>query len=308
MARTLTEIYSAAKEKRDEYLELTEFHNSSKMSVLDAFTWVVSACIWVFEDIIDVFKVDLAKDLQFRINGTAAYYANALLKYQSGDELQMNDEGTAFSYPNIDISKRIITKVSYSEVQEEGFNDKMLYLKVATGEPGAYERISDMELLSVQAYLNKISFAGTHGVVVSRNGDVLIPRLTVYYDGAVGPEEVYANIEDSLNDFVQNLPFDGVVYVQKIIDAIQKAEHVVDVYMGENQGVFVAQYDSDNQLVVQDTDENEEPIYEMRVSRSFVPNAGFVKQSTGEDVEEQFQKWAESITLVVEGQETETEE
>lgn len=302
MARTLTEIYSAAKEKRDEYLELTEFHNSSKMSVLDAFTWVVSACIWTFENILDVFKVDIAKDLQYRINGNAAYYANALLKYQSGDVLQMNDEGTSFSYPNIDASKRIITKVSYSEVAEEGFNDKKLYLKVATGEPGAYERINDLELLSVQSYLNQISFAGTHAVVVSRNGDVIIPRLTVYYDGSVGPEEVYSNIEKSLNEFVQNLPFDGVVYVQKIIDAIQNAEHVVDVYIGQNQGVYVAQYDSDNQLVVQDEDENEEPIYEKRVIRSFIPNAGFVKQSTGEGLEEQFQKWAESITLVVEGQ------
>lgn len=301
MARTLTEIYSDAKGKRDEYLELTEFHNSSKMSVLDAFTWVVSACIWAFENILDVFKVDLAKDLQYRVNGNAAYYANALLKYQSGDSLQMNEDGTQFSYPNVDESKRIITKVSYSEIAEEGFNDKKLYLKVATGEPGAYMRISDLELLSVQAYLNKISFAGTHAVVVSRNGDVLIPRLTVYYDGAVSPEEVYENIESTLNDFVQNLPFDGVVYVQKIIDAIQKAGHVVDVYLGQGQGIFVAQYDSDNQLVVQDEDENGNPIYEMRVSRSFVPNAGFVKQSTGEDDEEQFQKWAESITLAVEG-------
>lgn len=301
MARTLTEIYSDAKGKRDEYLELTEFHNSSKMSVLDAFTWVVSACIWAFENILDVFKVDLAKDLQYRVNGNAAYYANALLKYQSGDSLQMNEDGTQFSYPNVDESKRIITKVSYSEIAEEGFNDKKLFLKVATGEPGAYMRISDLELLSVQAYLNQISFAGTHAVVVSRNGDVLIPRLTVYYDGAVSPEEVYENIESTLNDFVQNLPFDGVVYVQKIIDAIQKAGHVVDVYLGQGQGIFVAQYDSDNQLVVQDEDENGNPIYEMRVSRSFVPNAGFVKQSTGEDDEEQFQKWAESITLAVEG-------
>ena len=43
MARTLSEIYHDAKNKRDEYLELTEFKNDSKMSVLDAFTWVVSA-------------------------------------------------------------------------------------------------------------------------------------------------------------------------------------------------------------------------------------------------------------------------
>ena len=68
MARTLTEIYLMAKQRRDERLELTEFHNSSKMSVLDAFTWVSSACIWTFENIMDVFKVDVAQDLQNRIN------------------------------------------------------------------------------------------------------------------------------------------------------------------------------------------------------------------------------------------------
>lgn len=307
MARKLSEIYSSAREKRNEYLELTEFNNSSKMSVMDAFIWVVAASIWAFENILDVFKVDLVKDLQNRINGTAAYYANALLKYQSGDTLQMNDEGTSFSYPSVDETKRIITKVSYSEEQEEGFYDKKLYLKIATGEPGAYERINDVELLSIQAYLDQIAFAGTHAIVVSRNGDILIPRLTVYYDGAVGPEEVYANVEASLNEFVQSLPFDGVVYVQKIIDAIQKAEHVVDVYIGEDQGIYVVQYDSDNNIVVQGQDTNQDPIYELKVTRSFVPSSGFVKQSTGADIEADFQTWAEAMVFVVEGQEEDSE-
>ena len=82
MARTLTEIYNEAKNRRNQYLELTEFQNNSKMSIIDAFTWVTAACIHTFEMILDVFKVDLAKDLQNRINGTAAYYTNALLKYQ----------------------------------------------------------------------------------------------------------------------------------------------------------------------------------------------------------------------------------
>ena len=70
MARTLTEIFTQAKEARNNYLQLTEFENDSKMSVIDAFTWVSSACIWTFENLLDVFKVDLARDLQNRINGT----------------------------------------------------------------------------------------------------------------------------------------------------------------------------------------------------------------------------------------------
>lgn len=307
MARKISDIYNSMKETRDEYLELTEFRNSSKMSVMDAFMWVVATCIWAFEDIIDVFKVDLAKDLRHRINGTPAYYANALLKYQSGDTLQMSEDGTTFGYAQTDASKQIITKVSYSEEQEEGFYDKRLYLKVATGTPGDYKRIDDVELLAVQAYVDKISFAGTHAIVVSRNGDILIPKLTVYYDGAVASEEVYSNVENALNEYVQNLPFDGVVYVQKIIDAIQKADHVVDVYIGENQGVYVVQYDSDNNLIVQN-DSGVTPVYERKVERSFVPVSGFVKQSSGEGVEAEIMQWANSLVFVVEGQDEESEE
>lgn len=305
MARTLTEIYTVAKNYRNQYLELTEFQNSSKMSVIDAFTWVTSACIWTFENIIDVFKVDLAKDLQNRINGNAAYYANALLKYQSGDELEMNEEGTAFSYPTIDETKRVITRVSYSEYQEEGFYDKQLILKIATGEPGAYERVSDEELLAIRAYFNQIAFAGTHATIVSRKGDVLVPRVTVYYDGAISEEEVYKNIEDALNDFIANVSFDGVIYTQKIIDAIQRAEHVVDVHIStiasDLQGIFIAQYDDDNNLIpVQYGDGGEVLSYEHKVDRCFVPNSGFLKQSSRSGDEETLLTWKEAITLKIE--------
>lgn len=300
MARTLTEIYTEAKNRRNQYLELTEFQNGSKMSILDALTWVTSACIHSFETILEVFKVDLAKDLQNRINGTAAYYTNALLKYQSGDELEMNEEGTSFAYPTVDETKRIITKVSYSEHEEKSFHDRQLVLKVATGEPGNYMQIESDELLAIRAYFNQIAFAGTHATIVSRKGDVLIPRVTVYYDGAVPEDEVYGNIEASLNDFIANISFDGVVYAQKIIDAIQKVDHVLDVYvdnsMTDLQGIFVAQYDDDNNIIEVNGS------LEQRVERFFVPNSGFVKQSTRTDKEELLPTWRESIILQIERQ------
>ncbi len=37
----------------------------------------------------------------------------------------------------------------------------------------------------INAYINKIKFAGTRIEVISRKGDVLIPMLSVFYDGAV---------------------------------------------------------------------------------------------------------------------------
>lgn len=298
MARTLTEIYTVAKQCRDKYLELTEFQNDSKMSILDAFTWVTSSCIWAFENILDVFKVDLAKDLQNRVNGTPAYFANALLKYQSGDDLVISEDGASFSYATIDESKRIISKVSYSEVVEDGYHDKLAIYKIATGEPGAYARIEEDELLAIRAYLGKILFAGQHAMVVSRNGDVLIPRVTVYHDGAISEDELYTNIENSLNDFIANMSFDGMLYAQKIIDCIQNAEHVTDVEVDrtgtDQQGIFIAMYDDDNNLI-----EVEDSV-EQRIGRYVIPNSGYIKQSTRSGKEEDLQTWREAITLKLE--------
>jgi hypothetical protein len=303
MARSLTEIYTSSKQVRDQYLELTEFQNSSRMSILDAFTWVVAVSIMTFETIMDTFKLDLAKDLQNRINGTPSYYASALLKYQSGDELVINEEGTAFSYDTINEDKRVVTKVSYSEYAIEGFNDKVLLLKIATGTPGAYLQIEENELLAIRSYIDKIKFAGTSINVVSRNGDVLIPRVTVYYDGAVSKDEACQNIEKSLNEFIANIEFDGVVYIQKIIDAIQRADHILDVYTGDResdlQGIFVAQYNDDNLLI---EDELNPGHFEKRIDRMFVPNSGFIKQSSKSGQESSLQTWKEAIVLKIEGQ------
>lgn len=311
MARTLSEIYAEAKAIRDNRLELTEFHNGSKMSIMDAFTWVTSAAIWSFENLLDVFKVDVASDLQNKVNGTPQYYANALLKFQYGDELQMNDEGTQFYYPTVDASKRVVTKVAYAEVNDERvveengvktvykFFDKDLVLKVATGQAGAYEQLSEEVLTAVKAYMQQIAFAGTHLTIVSRKGDVLIPRLTVYYDGGITENEVYDAVEAALNEFIANLDFDGAVYVQKIIDCIQRVGHVTDVFIdaasSDSNGIFVAQYDDDNNLI---SDKNGQ--VQQRVTRFFIPNSGYLKQASDSVEESGLPKWRETIKFIVE--------
>ena len=215
MSRTLTEIYNEAVETRNKYLELTELTNDSKMSIINAFTWVTAAAIYSFETLLDVFTTDIAKTFTQRINGTSAYYANAMLKWQYGDDLIINDEGTAFHYATEDTTKRLITHVSYQEYYNEEFKDNILILKVASGEGRSLSQLSDEELIAARAYLNQIKFAGVKCNVVSRRGDVLVPRVTVYYDGAITKEELYDNIDTALIDFIVNMKFDSLIYSQK---------------------------------------------------------------------------------------------
>ena len=292
MSRTLTEIYNEAVETRNKYLELTELTNDSKMSIINAFTWVTAAAIYSFETLLDVFTTDIAKTFTQRINGTSAYYANAMLKWQYGDDLIINDEGTAFHYATEDTTKRLITHVSYQEYYNEEFKDNILILKVASGEGRSLSQLSDEELIAARAYLNQIKFAGVKCNVVSRRGDVLVPRLTVYYDGAITKEELY-NIDTALIDFIVNMKFDSLVYSQKIIDAIQKVEHVTDVHIDHEasveQGIFIAQYNDNNELG---------PL--TKIERKCYLASGYAKQSTQQDAESELPTFREAIVIKLE--------
>lgn len=294
MSRTLTEIYNEAVATRNKYLELTELTNDSKMSIINAFTWVASAAIYSFETMLDVFMTDIAKAFSARINGTPAYYANAMLKWQWGDELVVSDDGASFSYPSEDVTKRVITHVSYQEVYSDEYKSGMLVLKVATGDGSSLSRITDEQLIAARAYLRQIKFAGVRCNVVSRRGDVLVPRLTVYYDGAVSLEELYDAIDKALVGFVGGMGFDSVLYTQKVIDAIQGVAHVCDVSADPEspvtQGVFIAQYDDDGNLG---------PL--TKVERKCHTSSGYVKQSERSGLEAEIPTFREALTVRLEG-------
>ena len=296
MSRTIKEIYNEAIAERNRRLELTEFASDSKMSVMNGILWVVAAVIYIFESLLDVFAVDISEAINGRINGTPAYYANALLQYQQGDELTVREDGLAFGYANIDETKRIVTQVSYMESTDDRNLDSKLILKVATGAKGSLSAIPPKELAPINAYINKLKFAGTRVEVISTKGDVLIPRLTVFHDGAVPESEVYDSIEEQLNAYMMDIDFDAAVYVSRLTDAIRRAKHVTDVHIDGHavpeQGVFIASHDTDGHI--------QPP---QRIARMAYTASGYLKESSGKDEEDGLPNFREAIILKIENHE-----
>lgn len=296
MSRTIKEIYNEAVQERNRRLELAEFASDSKLSVMNGILWVVAAAIYSFETLLDVFAVDISEAINGRINGTPAYYANALLQYQQGDELTVREDGLAFGYPNVDETKRIITQVSYVESTDDRNLDSKLILKVATGTKGNLSAIPPEDLVPINAYIGKLKFAGTRVEVISTKGDVLIPRLTVFHDGAVPESEVYDAIEEQLNAYMMEIDFDAAVYVSRLTDAVRRAEHVTDVHIDENavpeQGIFIASHDTDSHI--------RPP---QRVARMTHTASGYLKESSGKDEEAGLPNFREAIILKIENHE-----
>lgn len=292
MSRTIRQIYEEAVAERNKRLELEEFSNDSKMSVLNGVAWMVAALIYTFESILDVFAVDVSETLESRINGTPRYYADALLNYQKGDRLVVREDGLAFGYASIDPSKRIITQVSYVESTDSQNVDSKLILKVATGERGALHEIEAEELTLITAYINQLKFAGTRIEVISRKGDVLIPRVTVYWDGAVPEAEIYDALDEALYTYVMSIDFDAAIYVNRVWEAIRSVEHVTDVWIDSSdtpaQGIFLASYDGDGNL---------QPT--RRIERMTHTSSGYVRESAGTGAEAELPTFRQSIKLVI---------
>lgn len=292
MSRTIKDIYNEAIQERIKRLELKEFQSDSKVSIMNGITWTVAAVIHSFETLLDVFAIDISQVINQRVNGTPHYYVNALLQYQKGDELVVREDGLAFGYANIDETKRIISQVSYTESTDNINLDSKLILKVAGGTKGNLSALPSDELPPINSYINKLKFAGTRIEIISRDGDVLIPRVQVYYDGAVPEAEVYDNLEEKLNNYIMAIPFDSSIYTSKIVESLRSAEHVTDVYIDPTgipeQGFFIASYDTDNHITKA-----------KRIERVAQTNSGFLKQSTGKGEEKDLPNFREAIKLII---------
>lgn len=292
MARSINEIYKEIVAEKDKRLELSEYKSDSKVSVMNGIAWFVSAAIYSFETIMDTFIVDINDIIKDRINGTPSYYVNAALKYQHGDKLKIRDDGLGFGYEKTDETKRIITQASYQEDTNPQSLDTKLILKVATGTNGKLSPLSEDQLTQVTAYINQVKFAGTYIEVVSRKGDIIIPRLTVFYDGSVMEETMRSSLDDALNKFIMETKFNSAIYVSSIVSCLMAVEHVTDVYMDVNavpqQGVYIVSYESDG------TQSDEK-----RIGRMTYASSGFLRESSKEGEERDIPNFRESIVLKV---------
>ena len=292
MARSINEIYKEIVAEKDKRLELSEYKSDSKVSVINGIAWFVSAAIYSFETIMDTFIVDINDIIKDRINGTPSYYVNAALKYQHGDKLKIKDDGLGFGYEKTDETKRIITQASYQESSNPQSLDTKLILKVATGTNGKLSPLTEDQLTQVTAYINQIKFAGTYIEVVNRKGDIIIPRLTVFYDGSVMEETMRSALDDALNKFIMETKFNSAIYVSSIVSCLMAVEHVTDVYMDVNavpqQGVYIVSYESDGT-------QSEEK----RVGRMTYASSGFLRESSKEGEEKDIPNFRESIVLKV---------
>lgn len=294
MARSITTIQSDIIAEKNKRLELKEFNSDSRVSIYNGWAYIVATSIHIFEVIHDAFKTDINSTLNNRINGTPQYYINKSYEYQDGDTLTVMNDGLKVGYEAEDLNKRIITRASYEEtVIDPESHDKLLVIKVSKGVNGELEPLEASELLRFKSYLEKIKFAGTNINPVSKKGDVIIPRISVFHNGLLPESDIRANVNAAIYEFMKSLPFDSALYESKLFDAIAEVENVTDVYIDPTampaQGVFMRSYSEGGEL---------EP--EVSIGRFKIPSAGYLRESSKDGDELEVDNFDDAIIIKAE--------
>jgi uncharacterized phage protein gp47/JayE len=109
--------------------------------------------------------------------------------------------------------------------------NKTVKIKVAKGGASPVP-LSSTEQTALTAYLYNIIPAGVGKNIISLVSDKLYVNAEVYYNGQYAPT-IQADVIAALDAFLLEIPFDGVVKISEIEDAIQAVAGVTDVVISQ---------------------------------------------------------------------------
>lgn len=242
MARTIAEVYDAMIAEKEGAAELTglqpnadsfqtllnDLTTKSKVAIWRLIFYVCALAIVIHEQFFDLFKLFLDDAKAKAIAGTVRWYYDQCLIFQYGDGLSwINGK---YQYYPVNVENQIIKRAAVVEV------DTQVQIKVAKLDGSDLPTpLSDDELSSFTAYINKIKFAGTNTLIISETADLLKLEYDVYYDplllnpdGSLISDAAVFPVEDAINSYIQNLEFNGYLLLSKLDDSIQGATGVSD--------------------------------------------------------------------------------
>lgn len=254
MARTIAEIYDEIiTEKQnqaalnglqpaidDSQTLLDDLTTTSKVAIWRLWAFITAVAINVHENIFDLHKAEInARALEIP-TGTPIWYYEQSLLFQYGDTLTWN--GTQYVYSVITPANRVVKLVAVVDI---GFQVRIKAAKLdGNGDPIP---LSAAELSAFEGYILKIKFAGTATSVTSAVADDLKVDYFLKYDplilapnGSRLDDPSVFPVEDAVKDYAAGLPFNGVLSLAEMTDAVQAVEGVLDVTLNVAQAKFGA--------------------------------------------------------------------
>lgn len=231
MSRTLAQIRQTILDEKATHPELDNIDTTSNAAMWKLIVDVIAFCMWVQEQFWDLFRVEVDTVANESEAGVELWYQQMVKEFQYGDELVYNTTLRKYEYPVIDTTKQIITHCSVNDVATSATGQ--LRIKVKAGDQTSRRVLTNDEMLALQSYVRKRKFAGTNVSITSYVADLLLSNLTIYYDPQIPIATVMAAVQAAVENYVKNLPFNGIFSINKLEDIVQAVPGVKYVVIDE---------------------------------------------------------------------------
>ena len=221
MARTVAQIKQSMLDAKNAESALSGLTSTSQTSKWNLFFFIVASCIAIFEQLQDLFKSDLETIAASVAPSTPQWTRNKVLKFQTGDVAELNTSTFVIEYPVINEANKILTRCAVVTAP-----NRTVLIKVAKNEPPV--PVSSGQLAELNTYIGTFNPAGIAYIIVNENSDKMEVVADIYYNGQYA-NVIEANVTTALNNYMANLPFNGTISTQAVVDAMQGAEGVVTV-------------------------------------------------------------------------------
>ena len=225
MARSISVIKQQLLDAKNAEAALAGLTSTSQVSIWNAQLRVQATVINLFEQLQDIFKAEIEAIADATAPSTPSWVQDRVFKFQydAADPQIIQLVDFVPAYPVVDATKRIVTRCS---VKTD--DNKQVNVKVAKSEPPAV--LSTAEANALKSYLDHIMPAGVSVNLVNLVSDKLYVEADIYYDGQYA-SIISDNVITAMKAFLAAIPFDGIMKLSSLTDAIQDVAGVNDVVL-----------------------------------------------------------------------------
>lgn len=206
----------------------------SKVSLESLILYIVAAAIWTLEKLFDTHTAEVNDYIATMKPHSLRWYVEKAKAFLYGVPLiDGTDTYNTATLSDDDLaSAKIIAFAACTE------DNATLYMKVAAAGP---RRLTADEKDAFVAYIQEVKDAGVRVEVISDDGDFIIIPMTIYYnpllmteDGSSKSPDTYNSklVEEAVQAYIENLPFNGEFRENDLVDAIQQVSGVEMVKLG----------------------------------------------------------------------------
>lgn len=205
---------------------------------------IISFSIFLLEQLFNQHTTEIDDKLYNQKSGRLPWYRYMALKFQYGFDLLIDSD--EFDNSGATVEQIETSKIIKYAAVNQGDVQGTIIVKIAGETDGELVPISEAAQTSVEAYFEEIKYAGSRIRVINYLHDKLFLNLQIFRDPLVldqnGVSILNGNkpVEEAINAYLKELPFNGELELESLVDKLQLAQGVITVNLIDASSTWIS--------------------------------------------------------------------